>query len=690
MDDLTGQTIGSYRLVEKLGAGGMAEVYKSYQPRLDRYVAIKFIRPELAVDTGFRTRFEQEARAIARLSHSNIVHIYDFGEEDRRYFLVMEFIEGQTLKSYLQEQFNSGRQVPLTLAISIISQVAAALDYAHSHSIIHRDVKPDNILLSGKGRAVLNDFGIARITDLGEGMTQTGMAMGTPAYMSPEQIQGNKEQLGPPTDIYSLGIITYELLTGHTPFTADTPFAVMLKHLNDPIPLPRQLNPVLPEALERVLLKVLAKDPADRYQTAGAFVQALQQAVEGVSDEALQVVSAPPAEDKTRLDPSRIQKTVVDPAAGTVAHPAESTIPAAGTPPHLEQPQPEPAPTPTRRFYQRVPRWAWVGLVIFACLIVAGILRNIQENNQAALLPDYVVYTSQNQLFRMLVDGENEPENITALLDQVSTGEDSWVVASNNGRWLLLNTTRSNPDCGGWACLAVVPVTANNGVEAAELEIVLTESWQVLHPEYADINNAGNLIVYTDSFGPNELDIWMIEREEDEENWGAPQLLTEESEFEMNQWPILNQNGTEILFACTDIDEDGEALLPSSLCRVDLDGEEYELLLIPEDGPLREDASLGLFYSDFIADGIIFTAEWEISSIWQWKDDQDEPQPFQANPIFWGDQLACVFQNGTIVTLAWSEEWQGAQIRLTSADGQTSRFLDTKAAVNYGQMGCGG
>lgn len=687
MDDLTGQTIGSYRLVQKLGAGGMAEVYKSYQPRLDRYVAIKFIRPELAVDTGFRTRFEQEARAIARLSHSNIVHIYDFGEEEKRYFLVMEFIEGQTLKDYLQTEFKSGRQIPLTLAISIISQVAAALDYAHSHNIIHRDVKPDNILISDKGRAVLNDFGIARITDRGEGMTQTGMAMGTPAYMSPEQIQGNKEQLGPPTDIYSLGIITYELLTGHTPFTADTPFAVMLKHLNDPIPLPRQLNPVLPEALERVLLKVLAKDPADRYQTAGAFVQALHQATEGVSDSALQVVVAPPAEDKTRLDPSQVQKTVMDNAAGTVAHPAEPTIPAAGQPSQPEPTQPEPAPT--RRFYQRIPRWAWAGLVIFACLIVAGILRNIQENNQAALLPDYVVYTSQNQLFRLLVEGEQEPENMTALLDQVSTGEDTWAVASNNGRWLLLSTTRSNPDCGGWACLAVVPVTVNNGVEAAELEIVLTESWQVLHAEYADINNAGNLIVYTDVFGPHEIDIWMIEREEGEEGWDAPQLLTEESDFELNERPILNQNGTEILFACTDIDEDGENRLPFSLCTVDLDGENFEYLLAPEDGPLREDASLGLLEGDFLADGLIFAAEWDISSMWKMTD-EGELLPIVANPIFWGEQLACVFQNGDIVSIGWSEEWQGGRIRLTAADGQTSRFLDTKAGVNYGQMGCGG
>lgn len=682
MDDLTGQTIGSYRLVQKLGAGGMAEVYKSYQPRLDRYVAIKFIRPELAVDTGFRTRFEQEARAIARLSHSNIVHIYDFGEEEKRYFLVMEFIEGQTLKDYLQTEFKSGRQIPLTLAISIISQVAAALDYAHSHNIIHRDVKPDNILISDKGRAVLNDFGIARITDRGEGMTQTGMAMGTPAYMSPEQIQGNKEQLGPPTDIYSLGIITYELLTGHTPFTADTPFAVMLKHLNDPIPLPRQLNPVLPEALERVLLKVLAKDPADRYQTAGAFVQALHQATEGVSDSALQVVVAPPAEDKTRLDPSQVQKTVMDNAAGTVAHPAEPTIPAAGPPS-------PPEPAPTRRFYQRIPRWAWAGLVIFACLIVAGILRNIQENNQAALLPDYVVYTSQNQLFRLLVEEEQEPENMTALLDQVSTGEDTWAVASNNGRWLLLSTTRSNPDCGGWACLAVVPVTVNNGVEAAELEIVLTESWQVLHAEYADINNAGNLIVYTDVFGPHEIDIWMIEREEGEEGWDAPQLLTEESDFELNERPILNQNGTEILFACTDIDEDGENRLPFSLCTVDLDGENFEYLLAPEDGPLREDASLGLLEGDFLADGVIFAAEWDISSMWKMTD-EGELLPIVANPIFWGEQLACVFQNGDIVSIGWSEEWQGGRIRLTAADGQTSRFLDTKAGVNYGQMGCGG
>ncbi len=276
MTELMGQAIGAYRLIAKLGEGGMAEVYKAYQPRLEREVALKFIRPELAADAEFRGRFEHEAQAIARLSHPNIVHVYDFGEEGTRYYLVMEYVPGQTLKGRLESLRAAGKTMDWDEACRIINQIAAALDYAHQQGIIHRDVKPANIMLTPDGRALLNDFGIAKMLGTSQALTQTGGTIGTPAYMSPEQIRGDKEQLGPTSDLYSLGIVLYEMLTGRVPFVADTPLAVLYKHLHDPIPLPRTLAPTLPEATERVLLKALAKDPTDRYPDGQSLTQALQ------------------------------------------------------------------------------------------------------------------------------------------------------------------------------------------------------------------------------------------------------------------------------------------------------------------------------------------------------------------------------------------------------------------------------
>ncbi len=276
MTESIGQTIGAYRLIAKLGEGGMAEVYKAYQPRLEREVALKFIRPELASDAEFRGRFEHEAQAIARLSHPNVVHVYDFGEEGNRYYLVMEYIPGQTLKERLESLHVAGKTMDWDEAWRIISQIAAALDYAHQQGIIHRDVKPANIMLTPDGRALLNDFGIAKMLGTSQALTQTGGAIGTPAYMSPEQIRGDREQLGSASDLYSLGIVLYEMLTGRVPFAADTPLAVLYKHLHDPIPLPRTLAPTLPEATERVLLKALSKDPADRYPDGQSLGQALQ------------------------------------------------------------------------------------------------------------------------------------------------------------------------------------------------------------------------------------------------------------------------------------------------------------------------------------------------------------------------------------------------------------------------------
>ena len=277
MANLVGKTIGKYKITDFLGKGGMAEVYKAYHPKLERYVTIKILHSFLAVGEDFRGRFDREAKAIASLRHPHIVQIYDFDIEDDHYYMVMEFIGGGTLQSRMWELSNSSRYMPVSQVLSIIQQIAEALDYAHNKGIIHRDIKPSNILLDSNGDAYLADFGIARMMS-GTQLTATGTLIGTPTYMSPEQ--GIGADLTAISDIYSLGVILFELLTGKAPFTSETtPLAIIHKHIYEPPPNPRVIRPELTKAVEQVVLKVLEKDPKDRYQSGGDLVQALETAL---------------------------------------------------------------------------------------------------------------------------------------------------------------------------------------------------------------------------------------------------------------------------------------------------------------------------------------------------------------------------------------------------------------------------
>jgi len=276
MPDLIGQSIDRYHILEPLGEGGMAVVYKAFDTRLERYVAIKVITPSQEHSEQFLKRFEREARALAQLSHPNIIKVLDYGEQGGLPYLVMEYIPGGTLKSRLKPEPMDWREAAKTLI-----PIAEALDYAHQQGIIHRDVKPSNILLTASGQPMLTDFGIAKILQSDEAtadLTGTGVGIGTPEYMAPEQGAGHG--VDQRADIYALGIILYEMVTGRKPYEAVTPMAVLLQKMTEPLPRPRQINPALPEALERVLVKSLAKEPGNRYQTAAEFGLALQNLIQ--------------------------------------------------------------------------------------------------------------------------------------------------------------------------------------------------------------------------------------------------------------------------------------------------------------------------------------------------------------------------------------------------------------------------
>ncbi len=264
-----------YRVIEKIGGGGMADVYRAEDLELGRIVALKILHKQFATDEGFLERFRREARAAAKLNHPNIVSIYDVGQEDGVYFIVMEYVKGVTLKKLIQ------KDAPLSTekVVHIAMQIAKAMEFAHQHEIIHRDIKPQNVIITETGEIKVTDFGIARAGSTST-MTRTGAILGTAHYISPEQAQGSV--IDPTTDIYSLGVVIYEMATGELPFRGENPVAVALKHINDtPLP-PRHVFAAVPESLEAVILKAMAKNPADRYRSAEALRDDLKRVIEGL------------------------------------------------------------------------------------------------------------------------------------------------------------------------------------------------------------------------------------------------------------------------------------------------------------------------------------------------------------------------------------------------------------------------
>lgn len=364
-----GENAGPYRIIEQFGQGGMATVFKAYHASLDRYVALKVLHPAFNQDPNFEARFQREARVVAKLEHPNIVPIYDYSEHEKRPYLVMKFIEGITLKARMDQGPLSSEEVT-----KIVDAVGSALAYAHKQGVLHRDIKPSNVLMANDGQIYLADFGLARIAQSGESTLSSDMIMGTPQYISPEQAMG-KGDLDQRTDLYSFGVMLYEMVVGKVPFNADTPFSIIHDHIYSPLPMPRTVNPNVPESVQRVLLKALAKEREDRFEDAARLVSAFKEAwneagvpiqgsdvsVSQVIPAGVMTVSQPESIDATKIaEPTKVASVSATTAAAVEEKPGKA----------------EAAPASKKK---RSP-WIWVGAVLIVLCCVGGLA--VARNNR--------------------------------------------------------------------------------------------------------------------------------------------------------------------------------------------------------------------------------------------------------------------------------------------------------------------
>lgn len=390
---LIGTQLGPYQVEALLGSGGMATVYRGIDSNLQRPVAIKVLSTALAGDPDYVRRFKREAQLIASLQHPNVAQVYAFGEQDGAPYMVQELLPGPTLEQRLLDLAAAGTLLPRADVLAILSQLAAALDAAHRLGVIHRDVKPANAIANAHGELVLTDFGIARsATDTHQ--TQAGIVMGTPAYVAPEQAISSVA-LTPAVDVYALGVLLFQLLTGKLPFVADTPTAVVLKHLYEAPPSPSQLRPDVPPGLDAAVVQALAKEPEQRYQSAGELAAAVARAWPEVAQPvAAALVHSQPTTAWT--PPNAPTPPPIGTPAATPVHEAATRVwqlgtatraqPAVTTPPVAMAASPVAAPVAVPPA-DRSRLLLWLGLALLAVLILGGIVAWRSGSERVATAP---------------------------------------------------------------------------------------------------------------------------------------------------------------------------------------------------------------------------------------------------------------------------------------------------------------
>lgn len=326
---------GRYRLIKRIGSGGMSIVYQAQDMSLGRLVAIKMLHESLTGDEGFLRRFQREAHAAANLSHPNIVTVHDIGQDGYKHYIVMEYVDGRTLKQIIRDYKKQGQTMPISRALQLVVQICSGIGYAHRSNLVHCDVKPQNILVTRDDRVKVADFGIAQALSEATHYDQPSRVWGTPQYFSPEQAQGHPTS--PASDVYAIGVVLYEMLTGELPFQADSHTALALKHIQEHPPLASDLNPAVPPQLDQIINKVLAKEPAGRYRTAGQLGRILSAYRErSLADTS--AMSLPPAETAVPVSelPTQIF-TRPEPAQDTPARPMPPIRQTAVSPTYEEQ-----------------------------------------------------------------------------------------------------------------------------------------------------------------------------------------------------------------------------------------------------------------------------------------------------------------------------------------------------------------
>ena len=461
MELVTDQRIYSnrYQVTHLIARGGMAMVYRAHDLLLNRAVALKILYPELSVDTNFVERFRREAQAAANLSHPNIVPVFDWGEEDGTYFIVMELIEGTSLAELLRDS----RTLSPTKSAQVCAQVAAALSYAHRQNVVHRDIKPGNILLTTDGQVKVTDFGIAQAISTEDNLTVAGSVMGTATYFSPEQAEG--AVVDGRSDVYSLGVVLYELLAGRPPFIGETPIAVASKHVRETVPSPRQFNPSLPSDLEAITLLALAKGPNERYQTADEF----------------------------RADLLRFTEGQPVMATGKRAVMGDDITTAVATVPPGERTAAVPIMPGPRTDVRRRRRWTpWlIASLVLAVLLAGGLAYAIVSNHNSTPMPNIQGESFSSALRTLQNAGIN---NISTSL-VVSTQPKNTVVSTvpkagvkvKSGQRVYLNISSGPP--------ATVPLPNLQGKSLADAQLALSAIGLNSSITYTTSGSAQNIII---------------------------------------------------------------------------------------------------------------------------------------------------------------------------------------------------